>query len=199
MQIVIWVICGAGIALAAGVVHWKTARMRVELTPPQTVDGLEIRLPHGWMTTVGSHANIRSIRCAEQLPGGGFGRALVVVRQSETSESDPLSFLMTRVIGEDDAEDVDADAVERITVDGHKGVMLEFPHRALVGRTLREEQRTAACVIFEGGDAVVIQYIGQGDPNGKNLVRKITQSLRVVDDAGESAPPHSPFPVDGAV
>ena len=198
MQIVVWLVCAASIALAAGVVHWKAARMRVELEPPQTIGGLEIRLPHGWMMEVGGQPGIQFIRCREQPQDGGFGRALIVLRQSVKSEFDPLEFLMTRVLGEDGADDADAAAAERINVNGHKGVVLDYQHRTLVGRTVITQQQTAACIMLEGGNAVVIQYIGQGDPYGKNLVRQIAQSIHAADDADEAAP-RRPLPVDGAV
>ena len=199
MQIVVWVVCAASIALAAGVVQWKTAKMRVELDPPQTIGGLEIRLPRGWMMEVESQADIHVIRCAEQVQGGGFRRALVVLRQSVSSESDPLEFLMTRVLSEDGADDTDAAAAEWISVNGHKGVVLDYQQRALVGRTVRTQQQTAACIMLEGGNVVVIQYIGLGDPYGKNLVRQIAQSIHAADDANDAAPPRPSLPVDGAV
>lgn len=189
MQIVVWLICAAGIALAAGVVHSKAAKMRVELGPPQTIAGLEIRLPHGWMVKVERQAGIHVIRCAEQLQGGGFRRALFVLRQSVKSESDPLEYLMTSVLNEDGGDDTDAAAAEWISVDGHKGVVIEYQYRTTVGRTAHTEQRTAACVILGGRNAVVIQYVGGGDPYGKALVRQIAQSMRTVDDAGDSVRP----------
>lgn len=201
MQIVVWLVCAAGIALAVGVVHWKAARTRVELGPSQTVAGLEIRLPQGWMMKVERQAGIHVIRCAEQLQGGGFRRALIVLRQSVKSESDALEYLMTSVLSEDGGDDADAAAAEWISVDGHKGVVLEYQHRTPVGRTVHTEQRTAACVILDGGNAVVIQYVGGGDPYGKDLVRQIAQSMHTVDDAGDSVPslPLPPLPVDGPV
>ena len=201
MQIVVWLVCSASIALAAGVVQWKAARMRVELDPPQTVAGMEIRLPHGWMMKVSSQPGLQAISCREQPQGGGFGRALVVLRQSVKAESDPLEFLLASMYSEDGTDDADAAAAaaERISVNGHQGVVLEYQQRTLVGRTVRTQQQTAACIMLEGGNAVVIQYLGLGDPYGKNLVRQIAQSIHAVDDADESAPPRRPLPGDGTV
>lgn len=198
MQVVVWVVCAAGVALAAGLVHWKTARMRIELMPPQTIGGLAIRLPRGWMMKVEAQAGIHIIRCVEQVPDGGPARALVVLRESVTEESDPLDFLIKRVLRDDGSDDADPDTAEPISVDGHKGVVLEYAHRTLVGRAIHTERRTCACIMLDGGNVVVVQYLGQGDPNGKNLVREIVQSIQVVDDV-ESRPARVPRPRGGAV
>ncbi len=196
MQIVVWVVFAAGIALSAGMVQWKAAKTRVHLTPLQTFGGLEMRLPQGWLMKVRSLPGSHLIRCDEQLPGGALGRTLIVLQQSLRSEIDPLEFLMTRVLSDEAADAADAEWIE---VDGHKGVVLQYLQQIQVGRTIRTQQQTAACIMLEGGNAVVIQYSGHGDPNGKELVRQIAQSLHAVNDARESAPSRRPLPGSGAV
>lgn len=196
MQIVVWVVFATSVALAAGVVQWKIAKTRVELAPPQTIGGLEVSLPQGWVMKVRSLPGHQVIQCDEQLAGGGLGRTLIVLRQSVRSEIDPLEFLTASVLGDEDA---DISEAERISVDGQKGVVLQYLQRIRVGRTIHTQQQTAACVMLQGGNAVIIQYSGHGDPNGRELVRQIAQSLRAGDDAEESAPSRRRRPSDGAV
>lgn len=196
MQIVVWVVFAASIALAAGVVQWKDARTRVQLAPPQTLGGLEIRLPQGWAMKVRSLPGSHIIRCDEQVPDGASGRTLIVLRQSLRSEIDPLEFLMTNVLSDENADAGDA---EWIDVDGQKGVVLQYLQQIRVGRAIHSELQTAACVMLQGGNMVVIQYAGHGDPNGKQLIRQIAQSLHAIDDASESAPSRRPLPGSGAV
>lgn len=179
MQVVVWLVFVASVAVAAGVVQWKTGESRVDLGPAVTLVGMKLRLPHGWLVESGTRQGVPFVFCAEQVKGNGIGRRLIIHHERAALDADPLEVLASATLSGDGADQADQDDVETFSVDGARGVVLPYTHAMQTRRGVVKSERVAACIVLPGGNAVVVQYLDGDTGFGRHLVRQIAESVRM--------------------
>jgi hypothetical protein len=187
MQLVVWVLFAANLGLAAMVIQWKQQQSRVELSPPQQLAGLEVRLPAGWMTRAGVRDGTRFIVAAEQQ-GGPLAGTLAITRSSVPFNTTALDVLSGSVL-DPPSRRGSAPVVRKVRFAVGEGILAEQQQRQRApGGPPVTRNVVAAAIITDEGEAIVIQFSGSDSASGRELVEEVAQSLKVVTVAPLAMP-----------
>lgn len=179
MQVVVWLAFFCTMAAAAGVIHWRQSQHRLPLTPPQSLAGLEIPLPQGWMSRTGEKLGARFLVASEQ-PGRGTGRTLVVIRRLVPAGTTAADVLEQHVALDNPGFESQLSTVKTFNTSLGEWTMVE-QQGMLLRRGSAPERRlnVMAAAISPEGEALLLQVSGSVDASGVLLVRDLAKSMKI--------------------
>lgn len=189
LQVVMWLIFGASLGLAAYIDHRKSAQLDVTLGEPRTVGRLVVRLPKGW--EVEEPAGTPQALIAKDFDRQGRERRLLKITQEvQTGRKRGAQYYLESVANLPDEEGL-APPVETFVFLGQDdGVLMPF---RINTRSLRKYIPDAnlpdaglyACAVLPDGFTVTVQITGDGayGPSNRGLLRRVADSLKVTDTA----------------
>jgi hypothetical protein len=191
LQVVMWLIFGSSLGLAAYIDHRRSGALDVALAEPRTFGRLSVRLPKDWsvetragppqalVATHGRRRNERrTLRITQEQPGAGrqgpedYLETIINIPNIQI-EPEPFPFL-----GQDDAVLVPL----RFSLRGRVPEGVD-----LVGMP---EPGLYACAVLPDGLAVTVQVVGEGQygPSSRRLLRRVADSIRVADTPAATGP-----------
>ena len=193
MQLVLWLVLGVTVALAALVTYQKRRGLRLPLEPPRNYGLLRIAAPRHWA--------VSSTETGDSFiePQSEGGRRLTVARMATNGWVAPLEhLLLSRTLSEEDLSGGvgrgEEAHIEGLDVAGWPGILVTQSihldsHRGQLTKEL------IACAVLPDNHAVVIELTGPGAPDAADdqFVREMAENVWVVN---QPFPPDAPADVE---
>lgn len=186
LQVVMWLLFGASLGLAAYIDHRKSAQLDVTLGEPRNVGRLVVRLPKGW--EVEESGGTPHTLIAKDFDRQGRERRLLKITQEvQTGRKRGAQYYLESVANLPDEEGI-APPIETFVFLGQDdGVLMPF---RINTRSLRRydpnlpDAGLYACAVLPDGLTVTVQITGDGayGPSNRGLLRRVADSLKVTDD-----------------
>jgi hypothetical protein len=192
LQVVMWLIFGASLGLAAYIDHRKSGQLDVRLGEPRTLGRLTVRLPHGW--EVEEDAGPPQALVAKDFDRQGrHRRTLRITQEQQTGRTRGAEYYLENTINLPDVEQIPN--TEPFAFPGENdGALVTFiidNPRAL--RRLHPEIPDAgmyACAVMPDGLTLTVQLTGEGTygPSSRQLIRLVADNIKVTDTATATKP-----------
>ena len=201
LQVVMWLIFGASLGLAAFIDHRRSGGLDVQLGPPMTDGRLVVRLPVGWdllMKQKGEAAvpSRRTLTLIDFDRQGRERRKLRIIQEQQQGGRvrGPEYYLESMVTIPSD-EDAGMPLEPFPFLSQSDGVLVpvkvntKMLRRMLPGADL-PEAGIYACVVMPDGLTVTLQVTGDGayGPSNRALLRQVADSIRLADNVSATGP-----------
>jgi len=193
MQLSMWMVLGASVAVAALVNHRRAKAFLPKLDHPTVVNGLSVRLPEGWKVEPGDAATPDVLLiCRETVNAGAAGRVLAVHRTrlpGMLSPTEYLGYLLRAETTGDHAGVLEGTHYERAMLGLTPGVLLtavlsigqmpEFSGEDLEGLPARHLTVAAGVLPTREAVSIRLQSWGQNVDADQILVKEIAETVKV--------------------
>ena len=187
LQVVMWLIFGSSLGLAAYIDHRRSGALDVALAEPRTFGRLSVRLPKGWSvettpsrpqelvaTHGGRRRNERRVLRITQEQQGAQQQGPEAYLESNIPipEGYPVEFEPFPFLGQDDAVLMPLRfSLRRPIPEGIE--LIGVPRPGLY-----------ASAVLPDGLAVTVQVVGEGQygPSSRRLLRRVADSIRLADN-----------------
>jgi hypothetical protein len=181
LQVIMWFILGATVALAA----WVSSAAGIQLGPEQPFEGMRLRLPRGWVVnhdTQNRWVIVEAVEYRNQQPQ----RAIAVFRQPVPTGMTAEQYLA--LSGLLRGPRPSPSALEPITIDGYEGLLVGAqasvtrPDGSQAIQTLVE-----AVVILPSQEAIRVQLQAAGafQAIDRDLLWAVASSIRIDEPAAD--------------
>jgi hypothetical protein len=196
MQLVVWLMLGATIGLAALVGHMRRNWGASALSNrPLVIQDLSVRLPAGWRMHSDVHHDARVVAAVAEPGSEETARIVSVYLETGGEDLSPLEYLVRDFDLQPPAPDgPESDSlvpgIETIAFGPWPGVMVS----ATVPIPGHGEQTTGkvllACAVLPSGRAVIVRLegLGEPEPGDRELMQQIAQSVRMSGEPALSRP-----------
>jgi hypothetical protein len=186
LQVVMWLIFGASLGLAAYIDHRRSGSLDVELAEPRAVGRLVVRLPNGW--ELKEEGGPPQALVAEELDRQGrLRRTLKITQEQQTGRVRGPEYYLESVVNPLGIEEI-APEVEPFRFLGQDDAVL-MAMKIGNTRALRRqmpaipEAGVYACAVLPDGLTVTVQVMGDGafGPSSRQLLRLVADSIKPAD------------------
>jgi hypothetical protein len=192
LQVVMWVILGASLGLAAFIDHRKTAALDVTLGEPRRFGALVVRLPKGWELE-GETGPPQAVVAKDYDRQGRLRRTLKVTQEVQTGRVlGPESYLENTVQLPEIEQIPDVEPFGFLGQD--EGALVAFmlgdSRRGRRSRPRLPDAGLYAATVLPDGLSVTVQLYGEGayGPTSRHLVRLVADNLKLADGASDTRP-----------
>lgn len=180
LLVVLSLILGGTLALAAWVARQRQLGLLVPLSPPQTYGNLQLSLPEGWQVSAGTESDaplvVQAREPADPDASALSGRRIFLLRDRTAALYPPLQYLSEKAPLPDAGQ---ARAFSPLTLAGSPGVLVQQARIVRDGDTQFVEKRLLACTVLPSRLAITLGLEGFGSitPSDVALIKRVAESL----------------------
>ena len=193
LQVVMWLIFGASLGLAAYIDHRRSGTLDVALLEPRTFGRISVRLPKGW-DIEGEAGPPQALAATHDGRRRNERRTVRITQEQQTPRRWGPEYYLDVLINPQGVFPTEAEPFPFLGQDDAVLVPLRFSLRGRVpdGVDLPGVPKPGlyACAVLPDGLTVTVQVVGEGayGPSSRKLLRTVADNVRLADTPTASGP-----------
>lgn len=191
LTVVLWLVFGASLGLAAFVSHRKNGALDVSLGQPVEFGRLLVRLPRDWQV-YGAATPRRTLVADDQDRQGRHRRSIRITQEQQGSRRKAAEYYLESLLGEETSLNVPFEMEPFPLLGQSDGVVCTFQglpstYESLEGSVDLPDPGVYAAVVLPDGLSVTVQVRGPGayGPTSRRLLREVADGIRLADAAAD--------------
>jgi hypothetical protein len=198
LQVVMWLVFGASLGLAAFIDHRRSSGLDVTLGEPLREGRLVVRVPEGWEVPIQrgpatDSGSARALTLIDFDRQGRKRRTLRITQEQQTGRPRGAEYYLEALISPQHQLPLEPQPFSMLGQDD--GVIMPFKvdFRRIVGDTDipgLPDPGVYACVVLPDGLAVTVQVTGNGayGPSSRQLLQLVADNIRLADGVSATMP-----------
>ena len=193
LQVVMWLIFGSSLGLAAYIDHRRSGTLDADLLEPRTFGRLSVRLPKDW-SIEGEAGPPQALVATHEGRRRSERRTLRITQEQQTPRRWGSEYYLDMLINPQDVFPTETEPFPFLGQDDAVLVPMRFSLRGRVPEGVDlvgvPKPGLYACAVLPDGLTVTVQVVGEGQygPSSRRLLRTVADSIKLADNPAATGP-----------